>query len=126
MITTAASYDYTMQGLGAETEATLVDGRTMIVNKQYSRVFALHERGSTCPQVNKIGGKCNCGSLDGVDAAALVADARAHGKFGPRPRAPYVPSALEIAAEAEMAAAHRANPPCPHCHSYCYGDCQAN
>lgn len=80
MITKAESYDYPMSGNYAETIATLSDGRRVMVDTQYS-------------QVDMVG---DTETLDGIDCAALVADARINGKRGVAPVAPK--SAAEEAA----------------------------
>ena len=62
-------YDYPMSGGYAETAVILDDGQVVVIDTQYERVFAL--MGQTLPT--------------GLDVAAMVADARINGKFGPRP-----------------------------------------
>lgn len=86
----AQSYDYPMSGGYAETVATLADGRVLTVDTQYSCVLAHGKHAKTCDQINKMGGRCNCGLLAGVDIEALVTEARANGKFGRPVVAPVV------------------------------------
>lgn len=78
-------YDYTENGQYNETICKLDDGREMIVNTQFDRVLPLGQHSEKCDQINKMGGVCNCGLLDGIDCAAIIEDARKNGKFGQRP-----------------------------------------
>ena len=70
-ITNAETYEYPVSGNYAETVATLADGRRVSVDVQYDQVYPV---GLTL-------------TLEGIDTAALVADARARGRFGRAPRA---------------------------------------
>ena len=91
----AQSYNYPMSGGYAETVATLADGRVMTVDTQYSCVLAHGNHAKNCDQINKMGGRCNCGLLAGIDLPALVIEAREHGKFG-RPEVAPVAKIEEI------------------------------
>ena len=102
-----------MSGAASETVATLADGRVLTINTQYAAVMPRGKHAANCDQINKMGGRCNCGLLEGIDVAALVADARINGKFGPAP--------VATIAEAVTVADHT----CPHCGTYCSGDCRA-
>lgn len=125
MITTASKYEHTISGAYNETVATLEDGRIVTVNTQYSAVLPHGQHASDCDQINKMGGRCTCGMLDGIDVAALVSDARINGKRGPKPTPK--PTAEEIERTereiAEIEAQRRRNGLCPRCHTYCCGDC---
>ena len=85
---TATKYDYTVTGGYADTMATMADGRRVIVNTQHSRVDPLGQHAANCAQVTRMGGRCDCGLLDGIDCQALVADATKRGKFGRPPQSP--------------------------------------
>lgn len=85
-INKAVSYEYPMDACSAETVATLEDGRVVTVNTQYGVVQPHGKHADDCDQKTKIGGRCTCGLLDGIDVAALVADARINGKRGRKPR----------------------------------------
>lgn len=126
MITVAAKYEHTMSGAYNETIATLEDGRVVAVNTQYGAVLPHGKHAEDCEQVCKMGGRCTCGMLDGIDVVALVADARTNGKRGPKPTPK--PSAEEIERTereiAEMDAQRRRNGLCPRCDTYCHGDCR--
>lgn len=111
----ATTYDYPGNRAYNETIATLEDGRTCLVNTQYGTVAPLGQHADTCDQVNTMGGRCDCGLSDGIDVAALVADARVHGLRGPAPQPTSTPAA-ELPKSRHV---------CPHCHTYCDGDCQA-
>lgn len=115
-MTTAAQYDYPANGAYADTRATLADGRVVTVNTQYEVVSPHGHHAADCDQLNKIGGRCTCGLLDGIDVAALVADARLHGKFGAAP----------VAAATQQPEQPADSHLCPKCHTYCDGDCIAN
>lgn len=123
----AVSYDYPMDGQYAETVATLEDGRVVTINTQHACVLPHGNHASDCDQMNKWGGLCTCGLLDGIDVAALVADARINGKRGRKPEPK--PSREEIERNqreiAEMDARRARNGFCPKCGTYCYGDCEA-
>lgn len=127
MIGTAVSYDYPMGGQYAETVATLEDGRVVTVDTQYACVLPHGKHADNCDQINKMGGRCTCGLLDGIDVAALVADARINGKRGRKPKTR--PSREEIERNqrelAEMDARRARNGLCPICGTYCHGDCEA-
>jgi hypothetical protein len=109
----STTYEHPMSGPKSETVATLDDGRVLTINTQYAVVLPHGKHAANCDQVCKMGGRCNCGLLDGIDVAALVADARLRGKFGP---APVVPVAKSVTV---------ADHTCPHCGTYCDGDCRA-
>jgi acetone carboxylase gamma subunit len=127
MISKATSYEYPSGGRYAETVATLEDGRVCTVDTQYAVVLPHGNHKSDCDQINTMGGRCTCGLLDGIDVAALVADARGNGKCGRAP-AP-VPSREEIERNereiAEMDAYDARSKLCPQCGTYCCGDCNA-
>jgi hypothetical protein len=126
-ITSAESYSYPMSGAYAETIATLRDGRICTVNTQYGVVLPHGEHAEDCEQLTNMGGRCTCGLLDGIDVAALVADARINGKRGCEPR--QEPSRDEIErrerVDAEFDARRRADGLCQKCGTYCCGDCEA-
>lgn len=86
MIRKAASYDYPASRQYNETVATMEDGRVMTVDTQYAVVLPHGEHADDCDQVNKMGGRCTCGLLDGIDVPALVADARERGLCGAPPK----------------------------------------
>ena len=109
------TYEHPTDGAYAETRATLDDGRVVTVNTQYAVVLPHGQHADTCAQLNRIGGRCDCGLLAGLDLAAIIADARANGKFGPEPT-PAAPA---------LAEAVRPRGVCPRCGSYCCGDCQS-
>jgi len=116
----AATYDYGVNGEYAETVATLGDGRKMLVNTQYATVCSLGRHADSCSQVTKIGGRCDCGKLDGVNIDALIADARVNGKFGKRLVAKSVcTTCINVAADTCK------NAPCSRCGTWCCGDCGA-
>ena len=119
MITTAKKYDHPMNGQYNETVATLEDGRMMTINTQYNVVCPNGKHADDCEQVNKMGGRCTCGMLAGIDTAALIDDARKNGKKGP---APIVETVTPMSAD-ELAAMNMDL--CPRCHTVCYGDCEA-
>ena len=114
MITTAVSYEYPMGGQYAETVGTLEDGRVVTIDTQYACVLPHGTHKADC-------------DLDGIDVAALVADARANGKCGRKPDPK--PSREEIERNqreiAEMDARRARNGLCPKCGTYCHGDCEA-
>ena len=114
------SYAYPINGLYNETVATLDDGRVVTINTQYAAVLPHGKHADNCDQINKMGGRCNCGLLDGIDVAALVADARINGKRGPAPVEckPEAPVKIDSSRLDKML--------CPKCHTVCYGDCEAN
>lgn len=126
-ITRAEKYEYPMNGASAETIATLPGGRVVTVNAQYSCVLPHGDHAEDCEQLTKMGGRCACGLLDGIDVEALVADARANGKMGHAPK--QEPSREEIArrerVDAEFEAQRRADGLCPKCGTYCCRDCEA-
>jgi hypothetical protein len=127
MITKAVSYDHPMGGQYAETVGTLEDGRVVTIDTQYACVLPRGNHKADCDQINKMGGRCTCGLLDGIDVAALVADARVNGKRGRKPEPK--PSREEIERNqreiAEMDARRARNGLCPKCGTYCHGDCEA-
>lgn len=110
-----ATYNYPMNECGSTTVATLADGRIVSVDRRYGAVLPYGDHADDCDQINKMGGRCTCGLLDGIDCEALLADARINGKFGPRPvaRTPRV----EIPNDDPHV--------CPRCGTYCCGDCGA-
>lgn len=110
-------YEHAASGGYADTVAVLADGRRLEINTQYSIISPLVAHSATCDQVCKMGGRCNCGLLDGVDAAALVAHARLHGKRGPAPLPPMEPRKLQPDTVRPGL--------CPLCRTYCCGDCRA-
>src|SRR3990167_8295447 len=114
----AITYDYPAWVGYADTTATLADGRQVEINTQYRQVRPLGRHPTTCAQVAKMGGVCDCGLIDGIDVAALVAEARVHGKFGK----PARPAPAELLA-ADSAPARGV---CPRCGTYCEGDCRAH
>lgn len=111
---TMASYSYPVNGACNETVATLTDGRRMHVNTQYGCVLPDGDHSDACEQVNKMGGVCNCGLLDGIDCDALIADARKHGKCGLEP----------VTRAIDARVAHHGRGVCPKCETYCCGDCE--
>ena len=127
MISKAVSYDYPMGGQYADTVGTLEDGRVVTVDTQYRLVLPHGPHKVDCDQITKMGGRCTCGLLDGIDVAALVADARVNGKRGRKPEP--TPSREEIERNqreiAEMDARRARNGLCPKCGTYCCGDCEA-
>ena len=123
----ATSYEYPMSGEYAETVATLEDGRVVTVDTQYAVVLPHGKHADNCDQINKMGGRCTCGLLDGIDVPALVADARINGKRGRKPEPSLSREEIERNQReiAEMEARRARNGLCPKCHTYCYGDCEA-
>ena len=84
----AQSYSHPFNGAYNETVATLADGRKVVINTQYGDVIA-----------------CGVGSnisLADLDKAALIAEAREHGKFGDAPVTP-VQAAQPVAESARSA-----------------------
>ena len=126
MITKAVSYDYPMGGQYAETVGTLEDGRVVTIDTQYACVLPHGNHKADCDQINKMGGRCTCGLLDGIDVAALVADARVNGKRGRKPEPK--PSREEIERNqreiVEMDARRVRDGLCPKCGTYCHADCR--
>jgi len=110
----ATTYEYPVSGRYNETVAILDDGRKCVVNTQYETVSPLGKHADTCSQVTKVGGRCDCGLLDGIDVAALVADARKNGLRGEAPKPAVQPEPLMESKSI-----------CPHCHTCCDGDCQS-
>lgn len=115
-MTTVAKYDYPLNGVANETVATLADGTRVTVCPQYKAALVHGDHAEDCEQITKMGGRCTCGKLDGIDVAALLADARENGKFG---RAPVEHVEVEHIAIARKGV-------CPKCGTYCDGDCEAN
>lgn len=111
------TYSHPANGAYNETTATLDDGRVMTVNTQYNAVLPHGKHAADCDQINKMGGRCTCGMLAGVDVAALIADARINGRFG---RAPVAKVKAPVVAEPKHGAGW-----CDKCESYCFGDCQS-
>jgi len=105
---TVVSYDYPHDGGYADTVATLSDGRRVWINTQYKTINVKHTADCAkskikwAPEDNvcTMGAKerataCTCGMLDGIDSAALIADARINGKTGNRPTPRETPAAKE-------------------------------
>ncbi len=125
------TYDYPANGGYADTIATLSDGRKLWINTQYSDVVAKHADGCHKGQCSLSVGNvcaegsrrrqaaCTCGALTNVDITALLTDAKINGKCGPRPTAP-------APKQVEPEIVKRGPGWCNKCHSYCYGDCEAN
>lgn len=118
MITRAISYEHPITGGYAETVATLEDGRIVTINTQYAIILPHGDHAADCDQINKIGGRCTCGKLDGIDIPALIADARINGKFGYAPRVAVKPGK-------SIEDKSRDRGICPKCGTYCDGDCGA-
>ena len=126
MISKAVSYEYPMGGQYAETVGTLEDGRVVTIDTQYACVLPQGRHGNHCDQINKMGGRCTCGLLDGIDVAALVADARINGKRGRKPERQAQEEIERNQREiAEMDARRARNGLCPKCGTYCHGYCEA-
>jgi len=121
------SYDYMPGANGgnyADTVAT-IDGKKYVVNTQYSVVAPWRHLSDDCEMMTKIGGKCTCGALDGVDVPALITDARINGKLGMRP-VPVETLEQKTKRLAGLAELDKHGPGwCDKCKSYCYGDCEA-
>ena len=115
-LTEAERYEYPMSGRYAETVAHMADGRVLTVDTQYAKVYPRGAHAADCEQVTRMGGQCTCGLLDGIDVAALVADARVRGKRGKRPTTRVAPP--RVASEDVRGL-------CPRCHTWCDGDCTA-
>lgn len=112
------TYGYPANGAYNETVATIGD-RRYLVNTQYSAVYPIGvKHADTCEQICKMGGRCTCGLLAGVDTTALIVDGRANGKFGKEPQPVVIHEQEPVASRSNSGI-------CPHCHSYCYGDCTA-
>jgi len=79
-------YEHTMTGQYNETIAIIDDGRRISVDTQYGMCAPLGKHADGCSQVTKMGGRCDCGMLDGIDCDALIADAKINGKFGAAPQ----------------------------------------
>lgn len=106
------TYEYPAGGRYGETVA-VIDGRRYLVDTQYAAVLPLGTHADACSQLITMGGRCDCGLLDGIDVVGLVADARERGKCGTPPQEhAHVPAEPE----ARMAL-------CPKCGTVCYGDC---
>lgn len=88
-------YSYPVSRLYNETVATLADGRTVTVNTQYESVFSHRHLSDGCGAMVRMGGRCDCGALDGIDIPALVADARANGLFGTTPKPEMTPEQID-------------------------------
>jgi hypothetical protein len=108
--------------------ATLADGRRMRVSMQYSDVRPLGEHGDACWQVATMGGRCDCGLLDGVDVEALILAGRAEWKkiHDAERAAAVAKHAVIFGALCNAPKDDVANGLCPRCHTYCMGDCQAD
>ena len=94
----AEKYEYPSNGIYNETVAVMDDGRRYTVDTQYGGVYPHGEHSDACSQRTKIGGRCDCGLLDGIDVASLVIEARQNGKFGQAPR-PVVAQVIDDAPE---------------------------
>jgi hypothetical protein len=114
-----SGYEYPANGYYNETVVVFTDGSKANVCVQYSSVMPLGSHTDDCEQVTKMGGRCTCGKLDGIDVPALLADAKANGKFGEAPKAPKPVSVIMTIHETHGFGW------CDKCHSYCYGDCEA-
>jgi hypothetical protein len=108
------TYQYPKNGQYNETVAIDEAGRRYAVNTQYATVHPQGKHAVTCSQVTKMGGRCDCGLLVGIDTTAMIADARLNGLFGPAPAPASAP-----AKEKNVKGI------CPQCHTYCNGDCQS-
>lgn len=108
-------YEYPANGYYAET-VVKIDGRVFTVNAQHSRVFPHGTHDQTCDQLCKMGGRCNCGLLEGVNVERIVEDARRNGKFG---KPPANPVAKPVGTQPHSSRV------CRLCNGYCYGDCEA-
>jgi len=126
----AVSYDYPAGGQYGETVATLDEGRKVWICTQYKTTDVRHSGECAISKQTACYPKadCTCGAdLSDDDKAALIADARANGKFGraPQPK----PSREEIECNqrdiAEMDARRARNGLCPKCGTYCHGECEA-
>jgi len=118
----AASYDYNMSGGHADTVATLDDGRTVWINRQYlacdvhhSDECAISKQTACYPQAS-----CTCGAeLSDAEKTELMADAIRNGKWGSRPQKKRLPD------PDPDGPIKRGAGWCDKCGSYCYGDCTA-
>ncbi len=111
----ATTYDYPVNGAYNETIATMDNGRQYVVNTQYATVHPIGKHHPACAQLVRMGGQCDCGLLTGINVETLVADARKNGKRGYAPK----PAAKPESSIPESKSV------CPHCHTYCDGDCQS-
>ena len=109
------TYSHKINGSYADTIA-MINGNNFEINTQYETVLPLGDHASDCDQINKMGGQCTCGKLDGIDTKLLILDARKNGKFGPKPREKTNHESNKISA----------NHTCPYCGTYCFGDCKAD
>ena len=108
------TYEYPANGGYADTVMITPDSRRYAINTQYAVVQPFGEHPRTCG-LWRMGGRCDCGLLAGIDVAALIADAITNGKFGrpePEPVATLEPLQYSSASY------------CPRCGMVCYGDCQ--
>jgi len=106
----------------ADTVAT-INGKRYAVNTQYSIVSPWRHLRDDCEMLKKMGGKCTCGAMDGIDVAAVIADARINGKYGVPPR-PTETTEHKAQRLADLAKLDKHGPGwCNKCKSYCYGDC---
>lgn len=111
MITTAAKYEYNKYLERSQTQATLADGRVVMVDCRYNKVWTRVGHADTCACHSYQ--PCDCGLLADIDTKALVADARAHGIFEPS----FIASvAVEDVPSKGV---------CPKCGTFCQGDCEA-
>jgi len=121
------TYDYMPYADGsnyADTCAT-INGVKYSINAQYGVVAPWRHLRPDCEMMTKIGGKCTCGALDGIDVAAVIADARINGKFGIPPQ-PAETAEHKAQRLADLAKLEQHGPGwCDKCQSYCYGDCDS-
>ncbi len=108
-------YSHKFGGGYAETIAT-IDGNKFLIDTQHEVVLPLGDHADDCDQLNKMGGRCTCGKLDGIDIKSLILDARKNGKLG---QEPYTKEQIK---PVTMPKSHV----CPKCQTYCFGDCEAN
>lgn len=104
------THQHTASGRQNETVAVLDDGRVVTINTQYGAVLPHGKHADDCDQINKMGGRCNCGLLAGIDVAALVADARVNGKLGAAPVAQIAPETIPASRNMEVDAKPWDNP----------------
>lgn len=125
--TSAISYDYMpVDGDShyADTQA-IIGGKQYAVNTQYGVVAPWRHLSNDCDMMQRMGGKCTCGAMDGIDVDAVLADARINGKFGLPPR-PTESAEHKAQRLADLAKLDKHGPGwCNKCKSYCYGDCEA-
>ena len=152
----ADHYEYPFRERYNETVAVMPNGDRINIDVQYGVASPLGQHAADCSLKAKIGGRCDCGRLNGIDVPALIAEARDAGKIGSesqsRERAEWdrlkaqhpdasddeIDEMLDDAEEwddegeddlavAPVAAGRRGEwSPCPRCGTYCQGDCTAN